>query len=75
MSPYKKRSFVPLVCLAAIGFSIPSAVVASTCPWGGDSSQSIRCFDCMKRASTPQGWKLVNTCKRPPPSKRANRDF
>ncbi len=52
-------------CVAGLSFAIPSPVRAETCRWGGDESQSMRCFDCMRRVWTPYGWKLVNTCRPP----------
>lgn len=49
-------------CVGGLSFAIPTPARADTCRWGGDESQSIRCFDCMRRVWTPYGWKLVNTC-------------
>ncbi len=34
----------------------------SYCKWGGDESQSMRCFDCMTRVWDGYAWRLVNTC-------------
>jgi hypothetical protein len=49
-------------CAGWLSFAISAPARADTCRWGGDESQSIRCFDCMRRVWTPYGWKLVNTC-------------
>ncbi len=64
MSLARKHVIVASVCVAVIGSGFPSVYLADTCPWGGDNSQSIRCFDCMVRVWTPQGWRLVNACER-----------
>lgn len=64
MSLARKRGIFASVCVAVIGSASPSVLLADTCPWGGDNSQSIRCFDCMVRVWTPHGWKLVNACER-----------
>jgi hypothetical protein len=52
-----------LICFVGISFTTPASVYAATCRYGGDESQSIRCFDCMKRVWTGKRWKLKNTCK------------
>lgn len=48
---------------AGLAFAVPAPAHAATCPYGGDESQSMRCFDCMKRVWTGKRWKLKNTCK------------
>jgi hypothetical protein len=68
----KTQPLLAAVCVALIGSSLPWVQVADTCPWGGDNSQSMRCFDCMVRIWTPQGWKLVNACKCCPDSWRSS---
>ncbi len=52
-----------MACFAGLSLALPAAARDDTCPWGGDSSQAMRCFDCMKRVWTGQRWKLVNTCR------------
>jgi hypothetical protein len=49
--------FADLTC------AIPGYAWTATCPYGGDESQSMRCFDCMKRVWTGKRWRLKNTCK------------
>lgn len=49
-------------CATVLGLAIPDAARAGTCPWGGDESQSMRCFDCMRRVWTGERWALRNTC-------------
>jgi hypothetical protein len=52
-----------LGCVAGLGLAIPREARADTCPWGGDESQSIRCFDCMKPVWNGQRWTLMNFCR------------
>ena len=72
MSLAKKHPLTASVCVALISSGLHSVVFADSCPWGGDNSQSMRCFDCMVRIWTPQGWKLVNACKLHADSLRAS---
>ncbi len=47
---------------AGIGVASPAWAHDDTCNrW--DETQSLRCFDCMKRVWTGYEWQLVNTCK------------
>ncbi len=51
--------------LGATALSLPAGATddIDTCrKWGGDESQSLRCFDCVRRVWTGYEWKLVNTC-------------
>ncbi len=58
------KSFIAVMALCAgVSAALPAAAREDVCPWGGDSSQSMRCFDCMRRVWTGHGWKLVNTCR------------
>ncbi len=51
-----------VICLVGTSMTFPASVRAGTCPYGGDSSQAMRCFDCMKRVWTGTRWKMKNTC-------------
>lgn len=52
-----------LVSLTGLSFAVSTPAHAGTCKWGGDESDSIRCFDCMRRVWTGERWALVNTCR------------
>ncbi len=52
-----------VACLTTVSLSFPASAIESACKWGGDESQSMRCFDCMRRVWTGHEWKLVNTCR------------
>jgi hypothetical protein len=52
-----------LTCFIGVSVATPTSVYAATCRYGGDESQSIRCFDCMKRVWTGKRWKIKYTCK------------
>ncbi len=54
------------VIAAAIAFmalASPAAADRGQTCYGLDESNSIRCFDCMRRVWTGHRWQLVNTCQ------------
>ncbi len=63
-----KSRFRAIVVIAAslttLSFA-PSAFAfgETVCKWGGDESESMRCFDCMHRVWDGYAWRLVNTCR------------
>lgn len=50
-------------CAMGLSLGVPTTARADTCRWGGDESQSMRCFDCMKRVWSGQRWTLKNVCR------------
>jgi hypothetical protein len=52
-----------LAFACAAGFSLAVPAAAETCRWGGDESQSMRCFDCMKPVWNGQRWTLKDVCR------------
>lgn len=65
MTKQKTRSVIAaLTCLAAFCLSLPANALEDTCRrWTQDESQSMRCFDCMRRVWTGREWQIVNTCR------------
>ena len=63
----KASAIVGIMVIATIGFAFQAMAQSDDfCPWGGDRSQALKCFDCMKRVWTGRNWRLVNTCKNEP---------
>jgi hypothetical protein len=59
-----RASVVIGLIIASVGSSAPAVAQGDdVCPWGGDRSQSLLCFECMQRVWTGRNWRLVNTCK------------
>ncbi len=60
------------ILVLAIGLAGRSVITTASaqgddfCPWGGDRSQSLLCFECMNRVWTGHSWRLANTCKPEP---------
>ncbi|ARN81941.1 hypothetical protein MCBRY_002404 [Methylocystis bryophila] len=64
MSTRAMRTTIVAVTLVATACLSPAALATEAdddCAWQ-DFSNSMRCFDCMKRVWTGTGWRIVNTC-------------